>query len=396
MTRRERDPFDDLPILGELRDALAAHMGASVTAAAPAPGAHARRHARTWALAGARRAGLALAVLVALAVVAVGLVAVHHRTASPSPDTPAGHGSSHSSIPTGPAPPAAGGDIARAQRQTIAHDRACAQTANRGQTIDHGAPPESMLSVLGVLRRPALAPDPTNKVLHSIGWDAGAGVYVNYIRRARTEYGRSYWLVPEARTTPFGPIPARCYGEFRATLKHDLRHASAATRTRELGAQQQQLGAERQESEHRQGLCFIEIGLRTRPHPGAVGFGCGAAATEANPLSGGDGSGDTAGGTIQSGVVPDGFVAVTAHYPAVASAPALTLTSDVVNNVYVLKVPRRPARAQSPDQWRLRRADGGVLTVSGVKAPPAGPVQRTHSVQHGGGGGPGGGGGGGG
>ena len=384
MSRRERDAFDDLPILGELRDALAAHMSQSATAAGPAPRGHERRQARTWALAGARRAGLALAVLVALAVVAVGLVAVHHRTASPSPDTPAGHGSSH--IP-GPAPPVAGGGIARAQRQTIAHDHACAQTANRGQTIDHGAPPESMLSVLGVLRRPALAPDPTNKVLHSIGWDAGAGVYVDYIRRARTEYGRSYWIVPEARTTPFGPIPARCYGEFRATLKRDLRHASAAARARALEAQQQQLDAERQESEHRQGLCFIEIGLRTRPHPGAVGFGCGAAPTEANPLSGGNGSGDTAGGTIQSGVVPDGFVAVTAHYPAIAGAPALTLTSNVVNNVYVLKVPRRPARAQSPDQWRLRRADGGVLTVSGVPAPPVGPVQRTHNVQQGGRGG---------
>ena len=102
MTRRERDAFDDLPILGELRDALAAHMGHSATAAGPAPRGHERRQARTRALAGARRAGLALAVLVALAVVAVGLVAVHHQTASPSPDTPAGHGSSH--IPTGPVP----------------------------------------------------------------------------------------------------------------------------------------------------------------------------------------------------------------------------------------------------------------------------------------------------
>ena len=112
-----------------------------------------------------------------------------------------------------------------------------------------------------------------------------------------------------------------------------------------------------------------------------------AAPTEANPLSGGNGSGDTAGGTIQSGVVPDGFVAVTAHFPAIAGAPALTLTSNVVNNVYVLKVPRRPARAQSLGSLASAPRRRSVLTSRRVPPPPVAPVQRTHNVQQGGRGG---------
>ncbi len=384
MDMRDPDRFEDLPILADLRDLLAAEMRA---AAADGPlGATPRPPARRWALAGVRRAGLALAVGVALAVVAVGLVALHQRSAGPHSIGPATHSGPTPSIPAAPPPPMVPSAVNRAQRETIKQDPKCAETTNRGQTIDHGAPPQSMLSDLGVLRRPPLPADSTNKVLYSIGWDKGAGVYVNYIRRARTEYGRSYWIVPEARTTPFGPIPARCYREFRATLTRDLRHAAPAVRARTLHDQQEQLSAERAETEHREGLCFIEIGLHTRPHPGAVGFGCAAAPTDADPLSGGSGSGDSGGGTINSGILPDGFVSLTAHFPATAGAPEITLTSDVVNNVYVLKVPRRPGRAQMPDRWRLRRADGSVVTVGGVVPPPAATPVPPVNQGHGGGG----------
>lgn len=389
MDRRERDGFEDLPILADLRELLAAHMReTAATAPGHAAGTPTRARRRTgWALAGLRRAPLALAVAVALAVVAVGLVALHQRTAAHHASAQSGHGSQPPASAE-PPPAVVPGEINHARKQVIAHDPACAQTTNHGQTIDRGSPPESMLSVLGVLRRPPLSPDPTDRVLHSIGWDAGAGVYVNYLRRARTEYGRSYWLVPEARTSPFAPIPARCDAELRATLKRDLRHASAARRTQALRALDAQLSAERAQSQHRQGLCFVEIGLHTRPHPGAVGFGCSAVPAQGNPLVDGNRSGDRGGGTIQSGVVADGYVSVSVHFPAAGGAPALTLSSDVVNNVYVLKVPRRPGRASFPDQWRLRRADGGVLTIGSVVPPPTVvPVQRTHGVRTGGGGG---------
>jgi hypothetical protein len=285
-------------------------------------------------------------------------------------------------------PPVVPGAINRARKQTIAQDHACGQTTNRGQTIDHGAPSPAMLSALGVLRRPPLPADPTNRVLHSIGWQDGAGVYVNYIRRARTEYGRSYWLVPEARTSPFVPIPARCYAEFRATLEHDLRHASPTVRAQTLHAQQQDLSADRQQSEYREGLCFIPIGLHVRPHPGAVGFGCGGTPTAGTPLWGSTILGDGGGATIRPGVIADGFVAVTAHFPAAAGASAASITGDVINNVYVLKVPRRPGRAMYPDRWRLRRSDGSVVTVSAEVPPHVVPVRPTTlRAGHGGGGG---------
>jgi hypothetical protein len=363
MNRRERDGFDDLPILADLRELLADHVH---TAGVQGVGA-ATRHRRPggWALNGARRAGVALAVAVALAVVAVGLLALHQQTAGHHSSGPAGNVHHPSPPAGGPSPSAINGYVNTAQRQTVARDHACSPPSNRGRTIDHGAPPETMLSTLGVLRRPPLGPDPTNKVLYSIGWDAEAGVYVNYIRRARTEYGRSYWIVPEARVTPFGPIPARCYAEFRATLRHDLRHASPRLRRQTLETQKEELQADRQSSEHREGLCFIEIGLHVRPHPGAVGFGCSPGISGTVPPSGGNGSGDHAGGTIMSGMAHDGVVAVTVHYDAGGRDPAQTITSDVVNNVYVLRIPAHTAHQAFPSAWRLRLTDGRV--VSGVR-----------------------------
>jgi hypothetical protein len=361
MNRRERDGFDDLPILADLRELLADHMHA---AGAQGAGAPARRpRPGGWALNGARRAGLALAVAVALAVVAVGLVALHQRTAGRHTTPPASGGNVHRTTPPVNPAPSPGSKLATtAQHQVIAHDHACSQPTNRGQTIDHGSPGHAVLSLLGVLRRPALPADPTNRVLHSIGWDIGAGVYVNYIRRARTEYGRSYWIVPEARTTPFGPIPARCYREFHATLVRDLRHASPALQAQALRAQRDQLDIMRSQSEHRAGICFIEIGLHVRPHPGAVGFGCDPGVQGVVPGSGGNGSGYHGGGTILSGMAPDGIVAVTAHYPASASDPARTITSNVVNNVYVIKVPPNTSRPAVDAVWSVKMSDGRVLT----------------------------------
>lgn len=375
MNSRDRDRFEDLPILGDLRGLLADRMrevGAST------PGPTTRRSG--WAVAGLRRVPLALAMAVAVGVVVVGLLALHHRSAGGQHGRPASHGSGN---PTGPPPTAPSsavtGDIDRAQRQAITRDHACSSTTNRGATINRGPPPQTMLSILGVLRRAPLPSDPTNKVLYSIGWDKGAGVYVNAIRRARTVYGRSYWIVPEARTTPFSPIPARCYGEFRATLLDDLRHASRSLRARALQAQRQAFAAQRAEATHRAGLCFIEIGLHVRPHPGAVGFGCTPGIQGTIPGAGSI-TGTPGGGTIMSGLAPDGVVAVTVRYLASGHSPARTITSQVVNNVYVLKIPPRTAHASFPDQWLIRMAGGKVLSQQELA-----PLLRARAAGHGGG-----------
>lgn len=361
MSRREADRFEDLPILAELRERLAGHMR-------DASGPARRRPSVRWAMAGVRTVPVLLAVTVTVAVVLTGLIVMRHghAPASLGGPNPAGHLTRPSPGQPNPSPSPASGYVNRAQQQTIARDHACSQPTNRGQTIDHGSPGHAVLSVLGVLRRPPLPPDHTSKVLYKIGWDAGAGVYVNYIRRARTEYGRSYWIVPEARTTPFGPIPARCYGEFRASLVRDLRHVSPVLRAQALHEQQEQQSVQRHDSENRAGLCFIAIGGHIAPRPGAVGFGCSPGTAGTIPLAGGDGSGDRAGGTIMSGIAADGIVGVTLRYAASGRYPARTITSDVVNNVYVLKVPPRTAHQPFPTQVLLRMADGRVVPASSL------------------------------
>jgi hypothetical protein len=380
MDGRDPERFEDLPILGDLRDVLAAHMREATEGVTSVRGAVPPERRRTragWVVGGLRRATPALAVAVALAVVAVGLLTLHHRAAAHHTTAPAGHGAGHHTLPVNP-PPTPGQQLAnQAQQEVLRRDHACASPTNRGQTIDHGSPGHAILSLLGVLRRPPLALDPTNKVLYSIGWDIGAGVYVNYIRRARTEDGRSYWIVPEARTSPFGPIPVRCYREFHSTLVHDLRHATPSLRAQALAAQRSDVSGMRAQSEHRAGLCFVEIGLHVRPHPGAVGFGCSPAASGVIPGDSGNESGDRGGGTIMSGMTPDGVVSVTIHYDPSAKDPAHTITSNVVNNVYVLKVPPDTAHQPFPNQWQIKLSDGRVLTPQ--------QLENSLGVQHGGG-----------
>ena len=356
MVRPDRDRFDDVPILAELRGLLERNMQR---------GASPPRRAGSWVAGGLRTVPLVLAAGVAVAVVVVALAVLGHGRTPGRPGPP-------SSVSSDPAPPAPGSPtlgptpaqeryINAARRQTIARDPACAQHANRGATIDRGTPSRSVLSVLGVLRRPPLPPDHTTKVLYSLGWDAGAGVYLNYIRRARTEYGRSYWIVPEARITPFGPIPARCYREFRAALERELRHASPRLRSSALRVQSSELLAERAQAEHRSGLCFIAIGVHVAPRPGAVGFGCSPGTSGTIPLAGGDGAGDGAGGTILSGIAADGIATVTVHYAASGRFPAHTITSNVVNNVYVLKIPPDTAHQAFPTRVIDRTASGRVI-----------------------------------
>ena len=86
------------------------------------------------------------------------------------------------------------------------------------------------------------------------------------------------------------------------------------------------------------------------------------------PGFGGNASGDRAGGSIISGLAPDGVVSVTARYNASATDPAHTITSDVVNNVYVLKVPADTAHQPFPAAWRITMSDGRVLTPQQLQA----------------------------
>jgi len=158
------------------------------------------------------------------------------------------------------------------------------------------------------------------------GFDAGAGVYVNYIRRARTAFGKSYHLVPEARIGAFGPIPNRCYGEMRTALEHDLRSAPPALRKPTLSAQAQEFAAERLQARQQQGLCFAAASLGFHGRLGGVDEGCTPGVPNVRtPLDGGIGEGDRAGGTIFAAVVPDVVRSVTLEFDAGGGNPARSI-----------------------------------------------------------------------
>lgn len=191
------------------------------------------------------------------------------------------------------------------------------------------------------------------------GFNAGAGVYVDYIRRARTSFGKSYYLVPEARIGVFGPIPDRCYGEMRRALKHDLRSAPPALRKPALAAQAQEFAAERLQARQQQGLCFAAVSLGFHGRLGGVDEGCTPGVPNVrNPLAGGIGEGDRAGGTIFAAVVPDVVGSVTLEFDAGGGNPARSITSRAVNNVVVFKIPPHTAHQQSPSRVTVRDRHG--------------------------------------
>lgn len=342
----------DLPILGELRELLGEHMRAAD-----------RPRRRGWARlpapsATVRALPVALATVATLAMAVAALVVLR-----------GGHGPRKAAAPSAPRhvvpqplPPGANHDIDEAQRVTIRHDPACRQPVNRGQTFLQGVPPRSLLTELAVLRRPAAPPDASTRALYREGFNAGQGVYVRYVRRTRTAYGRTFYIIPVAHVTPFGRIPQRCFGEFRAALGRIVAPLPAAQRHQILERQAAGLSAERAQTERQGGLCFASVGEHAHPPLSGVSMGCTPDLSDLrDPIGGGLEEGDGAGGTIIAGPVSDGIASVTVHYSADGRFPARTVTARVLQNVYVLRVPRDTAHRSFPTSVVMRNRDGVVI-----------------------------------
>ena len=261
--------------------------------------------------------------------------------------------------------------IDRARRQVIGRDPACKAATNnqRGATFVHRAPPRALRAALGVLRRPAPPADRSTRMLMRNGFNAGAGVYVDYIRRARTIYGKSFYLIPEARIGVFGPIPGRCYREMRMALQRDLRSAPAALRKPTLSAQAQEFAVQRLQARQQEGLCFAAVSLGFHGRLGGVDEGCTPGVPKARtPLAGGIGEGDRAGGTIFASVVPDAVGSVTLDFFAGGRNPARSITSRAVNNVVVFKIPPHTAHQQFPSRVIVRDRHGHPISMSKTAA----------------------------
>lgn len=187
-----------------------------------------------------------------------------------------------------------------------------------------GEPSKSLLSILGVLRRPATAADALPRALAAQG--AGSDAFVHYIRRARVVHGSPYYIYPV--------ILGGCGGPVHQGISH-------------LDAN-------------------VDLGAGTI---GATGGG-GATAADIEQgravATGPPGSSTSATVTM---IVPDGVASVTLHYPAGRASgyspkisPPFTVTTAPVNNLVVVSVPRSggggPIRAPTMI-WRA--ANGHIV-----------------------------------
>jgi hypothetical protein len=193
------------------------------------------------------------------------------------------------------------------------------------KTTTDGVPSQSLLSILGILRRSATAGDTLPpKILAFITsgspLQAGRQIFINYVRRARVISGTSYYLIP---------VLYNGCGRFKITGE---------------GIQQwQQRG-------------------------GGGGSGGGDAdATQIEQAQAYGSTGSFTHSTITM-IVPDGVATATLHYPAGKvggfnrnHAPPFTITTNVIGNILVATIPRDGMRLMAPMTMTWRAANGTII-----------------------------------
>jgi hypothetical protein len=190
-----------------------------------------------------------------------------------------------------------------------------------------GAPSQSLLAILGVLRRPATpadhAPNIIDQLTRPVNRLLGREVYTNYLRRARVFDGATYYIVP-IRYDGCGAIKPGGDGIWLGSTGGGGGGSNA--------------------NDIEQGK-FVGTG-----GPGIPG----------NPHS----------GTVQM-VVPDGVASATISYPAGPAngfkpnniSPPVTITATATGNVLLFNVPRSSGGGQivHPTSMDWRDANGQVV-----------------------------------
>jgi hypothetical protein len=245
-----------------------------------------------------RHRGIAVAAAVVAAIAALTLASV------------GGQGISH--------PARASGPPGRTPSKTPPVSLAACVARPGAKAVTKGTPSQSLLSILGVLRRAATPadalPESTSAALGRLG---RFEVYVNYVRRARVIAGIPYYVWPVLYTG--------C-GALRGTQRETM-----------------------------------------MTQDGRGGFGGAGDAAVIEQGRSVRGSGSASRSTLQM-LVPDGVATVTLHYPASKidgadrhRAPAFTTTTKVVGNFVVIAVPRGRERLFQPVTMTWRAADGHVI-----------------------------------
>lgn len=187
-----------------------------------------------------------------------------------------------------------------------------------------GAPSKSLLSILGVLRRPATAADALPRTYAAQG--VGSDAFVHYIRRTRVVRGSTYYIYPA--------ILGGCRGHAHQGIMH-------LDTNIDLGA-------------------------------GSIGATGGGGATATNIEQGravGTGPpGSSTSATITM-IVPDGVTKVTLRYPTGRASgyspkvsPAFTITTTPINNQVVVSVPRSGGGGAIHQVMMIWRAANGHIT----------------------------------
>jgi hypothetical protein len=219
----------------------------------------------------------------------------------------------------------------------------------------HGTPDRSLLSILGVLRRPATPADRPNPSV----FDGMTDVYSGSARRAFSAGGESYYVAvagfDEAASVPSNQclaLQARALAQYLPNIPSGLRKP-----TQELQAGFIAYAQNVRTHGPRDGVCLIDVGLIVN------GASCGITATQ---IKGNATREDDNGVFI--GVVPDGVASVTLAIPAAHGHPARSLTGPVRGNVYAIRVGGPDEQPIQPAiTWRS--AEGRVLKSIPVPTP---------------------------
>jgi hypothetical protein len=210
------------------------------------------------------------------------------------------------------------------QQVQRAHRRLCVPSGPPpGPSFIPGSPGRPLLSLLGVLRRPAAPADRAGKREFS----GVPYIYASSIRRAFAADGVSYYIAAGRRdSAAYRPSP-RCFGLEVAALHADLSRIPASLRASTLRLQSAFISFDSKllASGPSQMICTATVAR----HEG--GSECGFAAAQI--AAGIEPSDDN--GTF-NGIVPDGVATVTVFWRA-AHVSERSATTPVVGNMYALR-----------------------------------------------------------
>jgi hypothetical protein len=294
---------------------------------------------RRLALAGARGLATILVVAVTLGVAAAFVALVHARHAS------TGSGAAQLGREQG--------YLTNAKFQAERRDPGCVPASQPFVLID-GTPSRGLLASLAALRAPGGVPIAAmGDDLQHVGPPVPTGVYARYERLARTAAlpatrsappaSISVYVVAAANVTGAVSLPLRCDAEQNAALRSELPHIPRALRTPTLQLAARTRAQRRSTVRNAEGIAVVALS-----HSASGASIDAYSATTSQFLQRGAISrvGFRSGpGTVLSGVVPDGVASVTLHFPArldgTHPAPSVTVTARPVENVFVVRVPRR-------------------------------------------------------